>query len=391
MWEKFKEKSLYHQIAIIAIELAILYLIIVNIDRIFGGIGNFLSVISPFIMGAAIAYLLNRPASGIQLLLERSQSGWVVKKAQKLSVFLVFLLLIGIISLVISFAVPIVVDNLLDFGYNVTIYYNSFVDWVAAIDTNNFVYGLIPELSGNLLDFITPELVNQLGTGAVAFAEHIMNIVSGIVNIFLAIITALYMLLSKENLMALVKRILKLFMRPVAYQNVADYAHKSNKIFYKFVGAQFLDACVVGIAGTVILAFMGVPYAVTFGLMLGTFNMIPIFGSIFATLITVVVTIFTGGIPLALMTFVALIILQQVDANVIGPKITGDALGLKPLLIIFAIIVGGHYFGIIGMFVAVPVAAMLKMFLEDFMDARERKLSKLKKSLDEKEGGKHGA
>lgn len=382
MWQNFKEKSLYQQVAMIALELAVLYLIIVNLDRIFGGIGNFLSVISPFIMGAAIAYLLNKPALFIQMTLEKSQRGWVVKKAQKLSVVLVFILLLALISLLVNFAVPIIVDNMGDFAENIASYYNVFVEWVAGLESGDFVYSLIPDLSGNLLDFITPELVNQLGTSAAQFAVHLMNITSWVINIFLALIAAFYILLTKDNIMALIKRLLKLFIDEKTYQNVANYAQKSNRIFYKFVGAQFIDACIIGVAGTIILAVIGVPYAVTFGILLGVFNMIPIFGSIFATVITVIVTIFTAGIPLALGTLVALLILQQIDANVIGPKITGDALGLKPLVIIFAIIVGQHYAGIIGMFIAVPVAAMCKMFLEDFMDMRERKI-KLK---NKKEG-----
>jgi len=384
MWEKFKEKSLYQQIAIIVIEIALLGLIILNLDRIMGGIGNFISVISPFIMGAAIAYLLNKPALSFQKIYEKSGSKWIKKKAQTLSVVTVFLLMIGAISILINFAVPIIVDNVVDFGNNVANYYGQFIYWVENIDEGNFIYGLIPDLSGNILDFVTPELVNQLGTGATQFASHLMNITSWVVNIFLAIVAAFYMLVTKENLMALVKRLLQLFMKEKTYHNVIDYVKKSNKIFHKFVGAQFIDACIMGVLGTITLAFIGVPYAVTFGILLAVCNMIPIFGSIFATLVTVAVTIFTGGWPMAMITFVALIVLQQLDANVIGPKITGDALGLKPLLIIFAIVVGGAYFGIVGMFIGVPVAAMLKMFLTDFMDLREAKLKA-------KEGGTDGA
>jgi len=374
MWKNFKNKSLYQQVGIVAIELALLYLIIINLDQIFGGIGNFLGAISPFIMGAAIAYLLNKPASMIQSILRKSQSAWVVKKAQTLSVVLVFLLLIAGISLMINFTAPIIVNNILDFAENVTIYYNTFVEWAGNLDSGDFLYGLIPDLSVNLLDLVTPEVVNQLGLGAVQFAGHIMSITSGIFNIFLALIAALYMLLTKENIMALIQRIMRLFMKNSTYDSVANYASKSNRIFYKFVGAQFLDACILGTLATIILAILGVPYAVTLGLLLGICNMIPIFGSIFATIVTTVVTIFTAGVPLAILTFIVLLILQQIDANFIGPKITGDALGLKPLVIIFAIVVGNFYFGIIGMFIAVPIAAMLKMFLEDFMDAREKKM-----------------
>jgi len=378
MWKNFKDKSLYQKVGIIAIELALLYLIIINLDLILSGIGGFLRAISPFIMGAAIAYLLNKPALGIQSILMKSQSAWVVKKAQTLSVVLVFLLLIAGISLMINFTAPIIVNNILDFAENVMIYYNSFVYWAGNLDSGDFLYGLIPDLSVNLLDLVTPELVNQLGTGATQFAGHLMSITSGIFNIFLSLIAALYMLLSKDNIMALIQRLMRLFMKNSTYNSVASYASKSNRIFYKFIGAQFLDACILGTLATIILAILGVPYAVTLGLLLGICNMIPIFGSIFATIVTTAVTIFTGGVPLAIVTFIALLVLQQIDANFIGPKITGDALGLKPLLIIFAIVVGGHYFRIIGMFIAVPIAAMLKMFLEDFMDYREKKL-KLRK------------
>jgi len=387
MWEKFKEKSLYQQIAIVVIEIALLGLIILNLDRILGGIGNFLSVISPFIIGAAIAYLLNKPALTFQKIYDKSSSNWVRKKSQTLSVATVFLIMIGGISILVNFAVPIIVDNIVDFGNNIANYYGLFTDWLENVDSNNWLYGFIPDLSGNILDFVTPEMVNQLGTGATQFAAHLMNVTSWVVNIFLAIIAAFYMLITKENLIALAKRLLQLFMKPKTYENVVDYIKKSNRIFHKFVGAQFIDACIVGVFGTIILAIIGVPYAVTFGILLAVCNMIPIFGSIFATIVTVIVTVFTGGLPMAMITLVALLILQQVDANVIGPKITGDALGLKPLLIIFAIVVGGAYFGIVGMFVAVPVAAMLKMFLSDFMDLREAKL----KEKEEKEGGTNGA
>ena len=372
MWKNFKEKPFYQQVIVVVIALAALYLIVVNLDRIFETIGDFLSAISPFIMGAAIAYLLNKPSSGIQSVLEKSQNEWVVKKARILSVFLVFLLLFTGISLVINLVAPIIVNNVRDFAENVPEYYNLLVNWVN--NSGNFIYGFIPDLGDNLLDLITPELINQLGIGATQFAGHVMNITTGIFNIFLAMIAALYMLITKDNIMALIRRIMKLFMNDSTYNNVASYAAKSNRIFYKFVGAQFLDACILGTLATIILVVLRVPYAITFGILLGVCNMIPIFGSIFTTAVTTVVTIFTGGVPLAIGTFIALLILQQIDANFIGPKITGDALGLKPLLIIFAIVIGGRYANIIGMFVAVPIAAMLKMFLEDFMDAREKKL-----------------
>lgn len=374
MFENVKEKSLYQQLGFIAVELVLLYVVIVNLDEIFGGVQTFLGVVSPFIMGAAIAYLLNKPAFGIQHIYERSGSAWVKKNASTLSVISVFLILILILGGIINVAMPIIVSNIGNFSQNLTGYYADFIYWVNGFDSNGFLYGLIPDLNGNLMDLVSPDFVAGIGTGAVQFAGHVMNITTSIFNIFLSIIVALYILLNKDNLAALVKRLMRLCMKKGAYDKVVNYVAKSNRIFYKFVGAQFLDACILGTLATILLAIVGVPYAVILGLLLGVCNMIPIFGSIFATIVATFVTIFTGGPMLALITFIALLILQQIDANFIGPKVTGDVLGLKPLLIIFAIVVGGAYFGIIGMFVSVPIAAMLKMFLEDFIDSREKKL-----------------
>lgn len=380
MFKNFKDKSLYQQIWLIAVELVLLYLIIVNLDQIFGGIRTFLGVVSPFIMGAAIAYLLNKPALGIQYIYDKSGSAWVKKNAFTLAVISVFLIVILLLAAVVNIAVPIIVSNIGDFALNVAEYYDELTNWVQALeDSDHFLFKLIPDrlipdLSKDLLDNISPDFVAGIGTGATQFAGHIMNITTSIVHVFLAIIAALYMLLTKDNIVALVQRLMGLFVKRRTYDIVVNYAVKSNKIFYQFIGAQFLDSCILATLATIMLAILGVPYAVTLGLLLGACNMIPIVGSIFATIVTTVVTVFTGGAMLALITFIALLILQQMDANFIGPKITGDVLGLKPLLIIFAIFVGGAYFGIVGMFVAVPIAAMLKMFLEDFMDAREKKL-----------------
>ena len=103
--------------------------------------------------------------------------------------------------------------------------------------------------------------------------------------------------------------------------------------------------------------------------------MIPYFGSLIGSGVTAIITIFTGGLQLALITALSLLILQQIDGNFIGPRIMGDALKLNPMLIIISITIGGAYFGILGMFLSVPAAAMLKLFVNDVLSWREAKLA----------------
>lgn len=114
---------------------------------------------------------------------------------------------------------------------------------------------------------------------------------------------------------------------------------------------------------------MNVRFSVTLGILLGICNMIPYFGSIFASVVTAIISFFTGGLSHAVSVLVALIILQQIDGNIIGPRIMSGALNLNPIIIIISISVGGAYFGIIGMFLAVPIAAILKIIVMNWLDS----------------------
>ena len=111
-------------------------------------------------------------------------------------------------------------------------------------------------------------------------------------------------------------------------------------------------------------------YAVLLGFMIGLFNLIPYFGAIIAVIIAALITMLTGGVGQAVWMVIIVTILQQIDANIINPKIIGGTLKISPLLVIFAVTVGGAYFNVIGMFLAVPVATVLRELLDDYIDSK---------------------
>ena len=366
-WKKWMSPV---QILVLAMGLLALYRLAGAVD-----IGNFIRVIAPFLVGLAIAYILSRPVAKIKVRLEESSVNFVQKRAHGLSVVLIFLIALSLVVIVISYIVPIIISNLADFVGNIAGYIGTVRVWIDGIEPDSWIYDLIPGDNSNFMsDFSLETLFMQLSLGTATIVRQVMSVTTGLMNAAFSVIFALYTLLYKDSILALVNRIARAFVKERTLEEAQAYAHKSNEIFYKFVSAQFLDACILGTLATIMLAVFGVEYAVTLGLLLGICNMIPFFGSIFASIVTTIVTLFTGGFVLALITFIALLVLQQIDANFIGPKITGDALGLNPLLIIFSIMVGGAYFGVVGMFISVPIAAMCKMFLEDFLANRERKL-----------------
>jgi len=127
---------------------------------------------------------------------------------------------------------------------------------------------------------------------------------------------------------------------------------------------------------TIALTIMKVKYAVLLGTMIGLFNLIPFFGAIIAVALAALITLFTGGITQALWVIAVLVILQQIDANILNPKIVGDALEISKILIILSVTVAGAYFGILGMFLGVPIVAVIKMMIDDYIENNEEQTTK---------------
>lgn len=381
MQEKWKEFSLYKQGFVLIVIAFVLYNFSSHLGALLGVVSNFMTILTPFIIGAFIAYFLSRPVIKFEARFKKSRRKFVRKKANVLAVISTFVLAILIVTLIASYVTPIIVRNIMEFIENVPTYYLETLNWLRGIGEDHWLYNLLPEIPDNPADIINPEtgIIDSgiLGfiTGALdAIVSGIMTVTTGVMNFAMGMIVALYLLLYRETVLGLVDRIAKAFIRPKALEFLKSYVRKSNEVFYRFISAQFLDACILGTLATIVLAFLRVEYAVTLGLLLGICNMIPFFGSIFASLVATVVTLFTGGVQQAAILFACLLVLQQIDANFIGPKITGDALGLNPLLIVTSIFIGGHLLGIVGMFLAVPVAAMCRIFLDDYLTIREKKL-----------------
>ena len=138
------------------------------------------------------------------------------------------------------------------------------------------------------------------------------------------------------------------------------------------MSSQILDAIIVGILTAIAMSLLGVKYAVLLGFFIGLSNLIPYFGAIVGVGISIIITIFTGGFGQAIWMAIIVIILQQIDANIINPKIVGNSLEISPLLVIFAVAIGGAYFGILGMFLAVPVCTVIKLLIEEYIDYKQR-------------------
>lgn len=353
-----------------ALAIIIIYKTLDNFAEIKSWISNLFSIIMPFIIGIIIAYLLYSPSKKIESMYKKVKI--IKKKARLLSIITVYILAIILILLIIRFIVPVIAQSVLDLVNNFQSYYTIATEKINnlpddSILKSNYVMSISDEIKNlDLKQFINVEQLTKYAQGAISIAN-------GIFDFFVAIIVSVYILLERTEIIGFVKKLIKAIFSENTYNSINKYFDRTNEIFLKFLASQFLDAIVVGILTSIGMSIMGVKYAVLLGFLIGLFNMIPYFGAIIAVTISIIITLLTGGITQAVWMGIVVIILQQIDANIINPKIVGESLKISPLLVILAVTLGGAYFGILGMFLAVPIIAVIKIILIDFINLKNNK------------------
>jgi len=346
---------------------------VMNIDAIFSSIRTFLSIISPVIVAAAMAYMLSRPCKWVEKLIRKTKYQVIEKRARGLAVLFVYLIVIGIIYGVLSMLLPPLMGNIIDFiDYIPTLYitietFIRHIEW----DSLNEVFNIQETVDTFFSDFDVQVVIGPVTQGLGAITNFAISTAVWLFDFFLALIISVYFLLYKDVIFETIGRIVNLIIKSENKSMLKYYIKQADDLFYKFIGAQFLDACIMGTMAVVLLLLLNVQFAVFLGIFVGVCNMIPKFGSIFATVLVVILTFITGGIALGIWTAILLTGVQQLDGNVIGPMIMGDALKINPILVFFSLLVGAAYFGILGMFLSIPVAALAKIILMNVVEAKE--------------------
>ena len=204
------------------------------------------------------------------------------------------------------------------------------------------------------------------------YIKTITSFAGVIFDIFITLVVSFYILSERSDIKNFLKHLCGAVFSKKGYNKISRYYGKINDIFYKFITAQIFDAIIIGIITTIAMSIMHVKYAGLLGFLIGLFNVIPYFGAIIAVGFAVLLTIFTGGIAQALWLALVIIILQQIDANIINPKILGDSLSISRILIVFSVTLFGSWFGVVGMFLAVPMIGLIKVLVLDFIEEREK-------------------
>ena len=364
----------------IAVAVIIIYKILDNFTNITDWINNLFKILAPFVGGILIAYILYIPCKKVEEALQKTKKKRLINKYSRgLSVAIVYIMALLIIVIIVNCILPILTQSLGDLINNIPSYYEIATEKINSLPEDNILRS--EEVSKVFSDIQKIDLKSYLNFERIAqYAKGVISAVSGIFNAFIAIAVSVYILCQRKDIIKFWGRFIGSILNKKAFDKVKKYFTNGNEIFFKFLTSQIVDAILVGILVSVAMSILKVKYAVLLGFMIGLFNLIPYFGAIVAVAIAIIVTLLTGGIGQTIAMAIVVIVLQQIDANIINPKMVGNSLQISQLVVIFAVTIGGAYFGVLGMFLAVPVVTIIKMIMEDYIEEKESR--KLKTSID---------
>ncbi|KYH34626.1 AI-2 transport protein TqsA [Clostridium tepidiprofundi DSM 19306] len=364
MFNKFKIP--YGNFLPIIIISIIFYKVINNIEVVTHGFGVLLSYISAVFWGLAIAYLLNP----LMMFIEKK-----LKTKRAISVLIVYIIVSGAIILLITIISPKIVDSVRDLTDSMPTYATQLEHWFNDILTKSKApntEGITQYLQNSLNSFVqssTNFIKNNLNTGLNAAFSKAIDFTSSFIKVIFGFIIAVYLLKDKEKFVTSLKKLIYALLKQDTADNFINFGREVNVIFSKYVIGKSIDSLIIGLLCFVILSIFRVPFASLISVIIGVTNMIPYFGPIIGAVPSVLIILFASPLK-ALTVLIIIIVLQQFDGWFLGPKILGSQVGLSPFWIILAILIGGGIFGVVGMFLGVPIMAVLKSFGERFVNRR---------------------
>lgn len=354
------------------------YYLINNLKLVWNVILFLFKVISPFLLGAVLAFILNIPMSKIEKRLNKKIKN--KKLTRTIAIILSLLLLIAILGLVSFLIIPEVVESIEKLISNIP-------DLVS--ETENFILKLLKnhqEIQTEINEMfksintskILSNLLNYIINGSISF---IGSMISSLITIFTGLVFSIYMLSQKEYLINCFKKILYAFLDKKKSNKVLDICTLANKTFSKFISGQCLDAAILGIILFIVLSIFKFPYALLISVLTCVTALIPIFGALIAMVVGAILIGISSPLE-ALMFIVIFQIVQQIEGNFIYPKVVGSSVGLSPLWTLLAITVGGNLCGILGMLLGLPIASIGYALFRSYVNERIKEKENKSKSSD---------
>lgn len=355
----------------------VLYVVLINI-RSFGSVANtFVKIFSPVLWGLGFAFVLNLPMN----FFERKIFSPFFEKHKRfnrfckpLSLLFTLLLVLAVITAFISFLIPTLYGSIMDLRDNMPTYASNLVTYLDNVTknlniSNEYLTNLIENTNKWLLE-LTSNLGQWLTTAVPTVLNTLMTITSSIVNFVIAFIMALYILLNKAHLKSIVRRILTVSLSKDKVQKIYHVFQVTYTSFSSFFTGQLIEAFVLGGLCFIGMMIFRIDQAFLISSIITITAIIPFFGGFIGAIPSAILLLMTSP-EQAIFFVIFIVILQQIEGNLIYPKVVGNTIGLRPIWVLMALIIGGNFFGILGILIGIPAFATVYILLKEYIEHKE--------------------
>lgn len=322
-------------------------------------------ILTPFLIGFVIAYVLNHPMKYIE-------NKFNIKRG--ICVALIYGVLLALVVFVWLYIVPVVKSNVVEIYNYIPHGINQIENMITSISNEFNININNANAREQINEFITTTIIPLSTSVANALSQTIINLMGTVVsytfNIFLGIVISIYLLLSKEKSVDISANLCKILFGKY-YCRVREFIKILDKNIGTYIVAKAIDSAIYGLSCTVLLYILNSKYALFLGLVVGVTNMIPFFGPIIGTVIVTIINLLFS-FDKAVVILIAMIIAQQIESAVLEPYFVGKQVGVPPIITILSVTLAGQYTGFIGMMMSVPIAGVIIIYVNRFIEKYKR-------------------
>ena len=368
----FENKKKLITVAISCAIFFTVFYLITNVEAVSTFFSSILNVVSPIIIGAAIAYILNPLLKIFEFKVFKKMQRKALRRSLSLVLTYVvaILVLVAVLFLIIPQLITSVTDLTSKFGTymdSTAAFINTVIDRFAEEGAEHATFDSA-KLKESVISFVTSSgnILSSVGTYAVDFA---MGLVVGLKNALVGLFVSIYILISKENLQAQARRMSAAIFKSQHNKRIFRYMRIANKSFGNFFIGKSIDSLIIGVLTFIALIILKIPYAILVATIVTITNVIPFFGPIIGAIPSAFI-IFIAEPKKALVFLILILVIQMLDGNLIGPAILGESTGISPLGVIVAVTIMGEYFGVVGMIIGVPIFATISIIINELVEAK---------------------
>lgn len=364
------KKDIKKNVILIITYIALLIFLLVNFEKILSVLGYVINIFSPFIFGVIVAFVLNVLVNFVENKLFGSTKKKVwLKLKRPISITLSIILVIFIIVFIMNLLIPQLKNSVVLFTNSLPTYKEDVLDVLSGFDFEESTINKVSDYLDNFSKIITDYIKGNSKDVITVTTEVATSLIVIISKAIIAIVFAIYIIAQKETLKRQFNKLMSAYLKPRDVNRINKYASMANSTFSNFVTGQCLEALIFGSLCFLGMVILRLPYATTIAVLLGFTALIPVFGAFIGTILGAFLILMISPVK-AIIFVIFILILQQIEGNLIYPKVVGKSVGLPGIWVLLSVTVGASVGGILGMLIATPLCSLVYILLRQAVNDR---------------------